>query len=135
MIPNSSYEPFVNARRPGGRPSRRPKYRVLVHRQYLAYYDELVQRVGLKQAQQFWDHVAHNPGTPDPIAQTCFLRGRAGRPKSPGWSRTIHYEVSGAGRIDYQYHDAYTTEPDGDPHPVVTILTINYSSHLQAQDY
>lgn len=100
-----------------------------MHRRYLDHYEELVERVGIKQARQFWDHVAQDPGNPDPIASTCFLRGQAGRPKSPGWSRTIHYEVSSSARIDYQYHDAYTTEPDGDPHPVVAILTINYSSH------
>lgn len=129
MIPNSSYEPHVRARRPGGRPDEKPKYRVLVHRRFLMYYNELADRVGLKQAQQFWDHVSQDPGNPDPIASTCFLRGRSGRPKGPGWSRTIHYEVSSSARIDYQYHDAYTTEPDSDPHPVVAILTINYSSH------
>ena len=129
MSPNSAYEPHEPARRPGGKPDDRPNYRVLVHRRYQAHYKELIERVGLKQAQQFWDHVAQDPGNPDPIASTCFLRGKAGHPKGPGWSRTIHYEVSSSARIDYQYHDTYTTEPDGDPHPVVAILTINYSSH------
>jgi hypothetical protein len=129
MTLSSAYDPHMPARRPGGKPDEAPKYRVLVHGRYLGHYEELAERVGIKQAQQFWDHVAQDPGNPDPIASTCFLRGRAGRPKSPGWSRTIHYEVSSSARIDYQYHDSYTTEPDGDPHPVVAILTINYSSH------
>ena len=26
---------------------------------------------------------------------------------APGFSRTVHYEISGAGRIDYQFNDAY----------------------------
>ena len=129
MTLSSAYDPNVPARRPGGKPDKAPRYRVLVHRRYLEHYKELAERVGIKQARQFWDHVAQDPGNPDPIASTCFLRGRAGRPKNPGWSRTIHYEVSSSARIDYQYHDAYTTEPDGDPHPIVAILTINYSSH------
>lgn len=129
MAPNSAYDPNVPAKRPGGKPDKKPKYRVLVHKRYLGHYSELADRVGLKQAQQFWDHVSHDPGNPDPIAQTCYLRGQAGRPKGPGWSRTIHYEVSSSARIDYQYCGTYTTEPDGDPHPVVAILTINYSSH------
>jgi len=129
MPHNSAYDPDVPARRPGSKPSEKPRYRVLVHKRYLAHYSELAERVGLKQAQQFWDHVSQDPGNPDPIASTCFLRGQAGRPKGPGWSRTIHYEVSSSARIDYQYCDTYTTEPDGDPHPVVAILTINYSSH------
>lgn len=89
----------------------------------------LPDRVGIKQAQQFWDHVSQNPGIPDPIASTCILRGRAGKPQAPGWSRTVHYEVSSSARIDYQYCNEYRTSLEGDFHPVVAILTINYSSH------
>ncbi|HEX6472177.1 MAG TPA: hypothetical protein VF069_24000 [Streptosporangiaceae bacterium] len=100
-----------------------------MHKRFRSHYEELPARVGLQQAQQFWDHVADAPGSPDPIAPTTILKGKAGRPKGPGWSRTIHYELSSSARIDYQYHNAYTTTPDGDPHPVVAILTINYSSH------
>ena len=129
MASNSAYRPYEPAKRPGGKPDETPKYRVLVHRNYTHHYSELVPRVGLQQAQQFWDHVSCSPGRTDPIAQTTILRGRAGRPKEPGWSKTIHYEVSSSARIDYQYCDAYKTGPDGDPHPVIFILTINYSSH------
>jgi hypothetical protein len=57
------------------------------------------------------------------------LRGKAGEPMGPGFSHTIHYEISGAGRIDYQYHDAYPGGAKGDPHPVVFIRAINLSSH------
>ena len=32
-------------------------------------------------------------------------------------------------RADYQFNDQYKTATDGDPHPVVAILTIDYSSH------
>lgn len=83
----------------------------------------------MQQAKQFWDHVASAPGQPNPIAPTTVLKGQAGRPKGPGWSRTIHYEVSSSARIDYQYNDTYAAPQGGDPHPVVAILTINYSSH------
>jgi hypothetical protein len=129
LASNSAYRPYNPAKRPGGKPNEAPKYRVLVHRSYVQHYAELAHRVGLQQAQQFWDHVSLNPGRTDPIAQTTVLRGRAGRPKETGWSKTIHYEVSSSARIDYQYYDAYQTEPNGDPHPVIFILTINYSSH------
>lgn len=125
----SNYQPFEPARRPGARPDDKPRYRVLVHRRFRGHWNELVSRVGLKAAQQFWDHAAQTPGAPDPIAATCYLRGKAGRPQGPGWSRTLHYEISGAGRINYQYHDTYRTAHDADPHPIVAILTINYSSH------
>ena len=129
MTPNSAYSPYEPAERPGGKPDEAPAYRVLVHHKYKSHYDELVKRVGVQQAQQFWDHVAHNPGKPDPIAQTCILAGKAGRPKGLGWSRTTHYEVSSSARINYQYHNDYKTAADADPHRVVTIETIDYSSH------
>ncbi|MGH2351310.1 MAG: hypothetical protein ACRDJN_06810 [Chloroflexota bacterium] len=57
------------------------------------------------------------------------MRGTSARPLYDGCSRTIHYEISGAGRIDFQFHDAFTGGTHGDPHPVVFILTIDLSSH------
>jgi len=42
-----AYRPFVSARSPGGRPANAPKYRVLVHRQYLDEWNSLIDRVGL----------------------------------------------------------------------------------------
>jgi hypothetical protein len=84
--------------------------------------------VGLTGAQQFYDHVANTPGQPPPVNRSGVLRGRAGEPMAPGFSRTIHYEISGAGRIDYQFNDAYLGSR-GDPHPVVFIRAINLSSH------
>lgn len=125
----SGYQPYQPARRPGGRPQGRPQYRVLVHRKFLTHWSEVDERVGLRAAQEFWDHVAKTPGVPPPTAGTTILRGKAGRPKGPGWSRTFHYELSSKARIDYQFHDAFKTAPEGDEHPVVAILTINYSSH------
>jgi hypothetical protein len=125
----SAYQPYQPARRPGAKPQARPRYRVLVHRRFANAWACLPQRVGLAAAQQFYDHVATSPGQPAAINRTGVLRGKAGEPMAPGFSRTIHYEISGAGRIDYQYHDAYTGGADGDPHPVVLIRAINLSSH------
>ncbi|WP_439681777.1 hypothetical protein [Embleya sp. MST-111070] len=126
---DSAYDPLCPAQRPGGKPDAPPKYRVLVHKRFRRQYEELVTRVGLQQAQQFWDHVAHDPGNPAPVASTCILKGKAGRPQGPGWSRTVHYELTGAARVDYQYCDEYRTCPGADAHPVIAIRTINYSSH------
>ncbi|MEV0591337.1 hypothetical protein [Nonomuraea cavernae] len=95
----------------------------------MQHYAQLAERVGVQQAQQFWDHVSQEPGKPSAIASITILRGKAGKPKEPGWSRTHHYEVSSMARIDYQYHGGYQTNPDGDPHPVVAILTITFGSH------
>jgi hypothetical protein len=128
-VTNSAYDPLRPARRPGGKPEARPVYRVLVHKRFKRHYEQLVARVGAPQAQQFWDHISTNPGEPSPVAATCILRGRAGRPQDEGWSRTYHYEITSMARADYQFNDQYKTATDGDPHPVVAILTIDYSSH------
>lgn len=124
-----AYRPYMPAARPGGRPPTQPTYRVLVHRQYKELWEALPRRVGLESAQQFYDHVAHKPGESPQVGSSTLLRGRAGQPREPGFSRTIHYEISGAGRIDYQFHDAYRGGAQGDPHRVVFILTISLSSH------
>jgi hypothetical protein len=126
---NSAYDPYMRARRPGGKPAEAPRYRILVHKRFETHYDQLISRVGLQQAQQFWDHVATNPGGRCAVASTCYLRGDAGRPQGAGWSRTIHYEVTSSARINYQFHDSYCTTPGADAHRVVAILTISYSSH------
>jgi hypothetical protein len=129
MARDSAYDPLTPARRPGKKPDEAPKYRILVHKRFRNHYDQLVTMVGLQQAQQFWDHVATNPGGRCAVASTCYLRGRAAKPQGPGWSRTLHYELTGSARIDYQFNDSYSTCVGGDPHPVVAILTISYSSH------
>ena len=128
-MPGSAYQPYVPARRPGGKPSRKPKYRVLVHRRYLETWDALPERVGMANAQQFYDHVANTPGVVPAVGQATILAGKAGRPSEEGFSRTIHYEITGAGRIDYQFSDSYRGGTQGDPQPVVRIRTIDLSSH------
>ena len=123
-----AYRPFVSARRPGGKPSTTPSWRVLVHRQYAETWEQLAGRVGLVNAQQFWDHVASTPDRPPKVGTSSPMKGKYGRAHD-GWSRRIHYEITGAGRIDYEYHAAYRANPDGDAHRVVRILSIDLGSH------
>ncbi|MDN5860053.1 MAG: hypothetical protein L0H84_15670 [Pseudonocardia sp.] len=104
-----AYRPFVAARAPGGRPD-----------------DDVV---GMTNARQFWNHVSQTPGQPPAVGTSTVLRGKHHRAKWIGYSRTIHYEISGAGRIDYQYCPATTEGTRGDPHPVAKILTIDLTSH------
>jgi hypothetical protein len=126
---DSAYKPLQPARRPGSRPADAPAYRVLVHRHYVDHYARMAEVVGLQQAQQFWDHVATTPDAWPAVGTSCILRGKAGLPKGVGWSRTVHFEVSSMARVDYQYHKAFKTTENGDPHPVVAILVINLTSH------
>lgn len=124
-----AYRPYVAARRPAGRPAERPRFRVLVHRRYLDVWNGLADRVGKESAQQFWDHVAVTPGQPPAVGASTVLRGKHHGPQWPGYSRTIHYEISGAGRIDYQYASSTGEGDVGDPHAAVKILTIDLGSH------
>jgi len=101
---------------------------VLVHRQFAHLWDQLPDRVGLAAAQQFYDHVANSPGRIPPVGTSTILKGSLGAPISEGFSRTVHYEISGAGRIDFQYNDAYVGK-QGDPHPIIFILRIGLGSH------
>lgn len=125
----SAYQPFEPARRPGGRPNDKPAWRVLVHRKYRNQWNDLASRVGTQQAQQFWDHVAQTPNKAPDVGTSTILRGKIGQPIGPGWSRTVHYEITGAGRINYQYNAAYRVSSDADAHPVVIIRTIELGSH------
>ena len=124
-----SYSPFQPAARPGSKPPSKPAYRVLVHRRFVGLWEQLPDRVGLESAQQFYDHVADTPGATPAVNSSTILKGKAGKPKFEGGSRTVHYEISGAGRIDYQFVNDYTDGAHGDPHPVVFILSIDLSSH------
>jgi len=65
-----------------------------------------VERVGVESAQQFYGHVSQSPGAPPLVGRSSILRGRLGEPQASGFSRTIHEEIAGAGRIDYQYNPA-----------------------------
>ncbi|MEV6343066.1 hypothetical protein [Actinoplanes sp. NPDC051851] len=126
---SSAYDPSQPARRPGGKPGQQPSYRVLVHKKFKRHYDQLVDKVGIQQAQQFWDHLANNPGEPSAVASITILRGKAGKPWAENWSRVHHYELTSKARADYAYCDVFTTGPGDEPHRVVSILTINYGSH------
>ena len=102
---------------------------MLVHRQYLDVWSSLAERVGLENAQQFWDHVAMTPGAHPKVGTSSVMKGKHAAPKAEGFSKTIHYEITGAGRIDYQWNAAYEGGALGDAHPVVWILTIDLGSH------
>jgi len=124
-----AYRPFVAARSPGGQPVHKPTFRVLVHRQYLDAWNSLAGTVGLTSARQFWEHVSMTPGQPPKVGNSTVLRGKHHKAKWPGYSQTIHYEISGAGRIDYQYASVTIEGAHGDEHAVVKILTIDLGSH------
>lgn len=124
-----AYRPFVAARAPAGRPVVRPGWRVLVHRKSLATWMSLPDLLGLETAQQVWDHLTTRPDGPPDVGSSVLLRGHHHVGKWPGYSRTVHFEISGAGRIDYQYNARADDGSMGDPHAVVKILHIDLGSH------
>src|SRR5258708_37105479 len=82
-----AYRPHVAARRPGGRPSARPVFRVLVHRQYLSIWNELPGRVGLANAQPFLEHLAVTPGQPPKVGTSNLIKGKHAAPRWAGSSQ------------------------------------------------
>lgn len=124
-----AYRPYVSARRPGGKPAVKPAFRVVLHHKFLPVWNEIAGRVGLANAQQFWDHVAMTPGQPPKVGTSSVMKGKHHAAKWTGYSQTIHYEISGAGRIDYQYNPRDTGGALRDAHGVVRIMVIDLSSH------
>ncbi len=126
----SAYRPFTPTRRPGGKPAGKPLYRVLVHRRHERAWHQLADRIGLDQAQRFYDHVSASPATVPAGVRVTKLKGSAGRAKESGFSSRLHWRVPGSpARIDYEYCDEYRGGRQGDPHRVVRVVAINYSSH------
>lgn len=114
-----------------GAPATKPAFRVLVHHGYLEVWNSLAERVGPMNAQQFWDHVAMTPGQPPKVGTSSVMKGKYAAPKWTGYSKTVHYEISSAGRIDYQWSARATEGARGDPHGVVRILTIDLGPHTR----
>jgi len=85
-------------------------------------------RAGLQKASRAWDYLAHTPNHPPRIGQCAKLKGTDKFAKN-GWSAVYHYEVSSAGRIDFQYNQAFTSGGREDSHPVVRIIRLDLSSH------
>src|SRR3546814_17082107 len=129
MAGEKAYRPFAPGRRPGGKPPAKPKFRVLVHHQFLDRWNGLVDAVGLESAQQFYDHVSQNPGPIPAVNTSGILRGKAARPREDGFSRTVHYEICGAGRLPYQWNGTYSGGHNGAPPPAVWIHTTARPSH------
>lgn len=122
------YRPFVAARRPGGKPKHAPAWRVVVHRKHLDLWSQLADRCGVQNAQQLWDHLANQPDRPPQLGTVTRMKGKH-MSGTDGWSGIHHYEIIGAGRVDYRYHPRWKTSPDADEHKVVQIVSINLSSH------
>ena len=125
---NSAYAPYRPARRPGGRPSEKPAYRVLVHHKFKDLWDALPERVGIQNAERVWDHLAQQPGLAPLIGQCTKMKGMA-KFATNGWSPIYHYEISSMGRLDYQFHQEHQATVDLEPCKVVRILRISLSSH------
>ncbi|MDO5066081.1 MAG: hypothetical protein Q4D96_02215 [Propionibacteriaceae bacterium] len=124
----SAYSPFAPARRPGGKPADKPRFRVLVHHKHLRDWAVLIERIGLANAQRAWEHLAMQPDQPPPIGQCTKLKGM-GKFIKDGWSPVYHYEASSKARIDYQFHEAFQTAANRTPTPVVRILRMDLGSH------
>ena len=71
--------------------------------------------------QQLWNHLAYRPDKPPLLGSVTRLKGGQARGKG-GWSDVHHYEITGAGRIDYQFHPEYSGGAN------VTLIRLSRSS-------
>jgi hypothetical protein len=85
-------------------------------------------QAGDQKVQQLWNHLAYRPDKPGLLGGVTRVKGGQARGRG-GWSDVHHYEITGAGRIDYQFHPEYSGGAKGDPHPVVKIIRIDMFSH------
>lgn len=123
-----AYSPLITTGRPGGKPTQRPRFRVLINKSDWKQWTDMLDQVGMQSGQRLWDHLAFRADRPPEVGKVTRLKGRHMKGQD-GWSGVHHYEVSGAGRVDFQFHPAFTEGKAGDPHPVVRIIRISMSSH------
>lgn len=133
--PAGAYDPYRTLGRPGGKPSLQPRFRVHLHKRDWTAWQKLIDEAGVANAQQLWDHLAHRPDQRPLLGVSTPLKGGHVKATPDGWSRVYHYEVSGPGRVNYRYHDAYdggaNIDSSGEPekHRCVRIIDISMGSH------
>lgn len=126
--PPGAYDPLVSVESPGGKPEKKPRFRVLINKSHWRAWERMIQAVGAQSAQRLWNHLAHSADQPPLVGQVTRMKG--GHMKATGgWSAVHHYEVSGAGRVDFRYHHSFTGGATGEPHGVVQVIRVDLSSH------
>jgi len=91
-------------------------------------WENAVSQAGDQNVQQLWNHLAYRPDQLPLLGSVTRLKGGHMKGKE-GWSDVHHYEITGAGRISYQFHPNYTGGDKGDEHAVVKVISIEMSSH------
>lgn len=126
--PVEAYDPFITIASPGGKPATKPRFRILMSKNLWKAWENAIGQAGPQNVQQLWNHLAYRPDRPPLLGSVTRLKGGHLKGKH-GWSDVHHYEITGAGRIDYQFDPQYTGGTKGDPHGVVKIIRIDMSSH------
>lgn len=73
--------------------------------------------------------MALTPGQLPKVGRSSVMKGKDAAPTWSGYSKTIHYEITGAGRIAYQFNPAAADGASGDSHGMVKIMSIDLGSH------
>ena len=126
--PVGAYDPYITIASPGGKPVTKPRFRILMSKNLWKAWENAVGQAGDQNMQQLWNHLAYRPDQPPLLGSVTRLKGGHVKGKN-GWSDVHHYEITGAGRIDYQFDTHYIGGTKGDPHAVVKIVRIDMSSH------
>ena len=127
--PAGAYRPWLALESPGGKPSEQPRFRVLLKRRDWEAWQKLINEAGVQNAQQLWDHLAHRADLPPFLGKCEKLKGKHVGETPDKWSAIYHYSVSGPGRANYRFHNAFTGGSTGKAHKVVRIVSIELGSH------
>lgn len=126
--PAGAYDPYITIASPGGKPVTKPRFRVLMSKSMWKQWENAVSQAGDQNVQQLWNHLAYRPDQLPLLGSVTRLKGGHMKGKE-GWSDVHHYEITGAGRINYQFHPDYAGGAQGDKHAVVKVTSIDMSSH------
>ena len=126
--PVRAYDPYITIASPGGKPVTKPRFRVLLSKSLWKQWENFVALAGDQNIQQLCNHLAYRPDQLPLLGSVTRLKGGHMRGKE-GWSDVHHHEVTGAGRINYQFHPDYEGGAKSEKHAIVKVTSIDMSSH------
>jgi hypothetical protein len=101
---------------------------VIVHHKHVRAWNRILDMCGESNAGELWYHLTTQPDQPPRLGTVTMMKGGHKAATADGMSRVHHYEITGGGRVDYRYNREYVAS-QGDPHPVVQIISVDLGSH------
>ena len=62
--PAGAYDPYITIASPGGKPSTKPRFRILMSKSLWKAWENAIGQAGDQNVQQLWNHLAYRPDKP-----------------------------------------------------------------------